>query len=465
MMSKSGPTLERTCWTLLLGPGEVLGELRTSLEALAQTHPDSRPSGIEQLEDWNALFCDLPEVGRILVDADHFEVRTLDLLGAFLNHSPGWELVLLSTGGNFGGLRELLRLPRSKWILSPLALESIHELLQAPSTEACASIPATTLTPEPRAQRPTPPSSPALGENSAGFLDEVERILRGDAQLSPPAPRQETGSEFGAAGPAVSLAEPQLDLRPAPGPVPSKVELSERSELPSPTISGPIPPAPYFKHQVADLADLVQCVDLGLDQVVNEVAEIEGPRAERLAAQFEQMSGEVARLRQFTHTLSFLASPPAGGQQTIDIGPLLEEMLTSRRGEPEAPRFLLRTPEPLSIRTDKILLSQALDALLFFCQVSAGSEGTVRVDGRTLEPDLGADTGTVQVSIRFPAGRFSEFSPAEILEPYSLRRELPELGANSLAAASGIVRGQGGTLELHKEPKGGLEWLLRLPMA
>ncbi len=140
-------------------------------------------------------------------------------------------------------------------------------------------------------------------------------------------------------------------------------------------------------------------------------------------------------------------------------------MLTSRRGEPEAPRYLLRTPEPLLVRTDKTLLSQAFDALLFFCHVSAGPDGAVRVDGRALACEPNADGAEVQISIRFPAGRFDHRAPAEILEPYALRRELPELGANSLAAASGILRGQGGTIELHKEPKGGLEWLLRLPMA
>ncbi len=71
----------------------------------------------------------------------------------------------------------------------------------------------------------------------------------------------------------------------------------------------------------------------------------------------------------------------------------------------------------------------------------------------------------VQASIRFPAGRFEHLHPAKILEPYALRRELPELGANSLAAATGIVSGQGGSVELHKEPGGGLEWLVRLPSA
>jgi hypothetical protein len=42
---------------------------------------------------------------------------------------------------------------------------------------------------------------------------------------------------------------------------------------------------------------------------------------------------------------------------------------------------------------------------------------------------------------------------------------LPELGANALAAAGGILSGQGGRLELRAESGGGLEWVLHLPAA
>ena len=45
------------------------------------------------------------------------------------------------------------------------------------------------------------------------------------------------------------------------------------------------------------------------------------------------------------------------------------------------------------------------------------------------------------------------------------RRILPALGANSLAAARGILAGQGGSAELWKLPDGGLEWRVLLPSA
>jgi hypothetical protein len=40
---------------------------------------------------------------------------------------------------------------------------------------------------------------------------------------------------------------------------------------------------------------------------------------------------------------------------------------------------------------------------------------------------------------------------------------LPDLGPNALSAAVGIVRGQGGTLELGSPARGRLSWTLTLP--
>lgn len=242
-------------------------------------------------------------------------------------------------------------------------------------------------------------------------------------------------------------------------------ELAEGSEIGGEFVQEPaqppLMPAPFFKHQVADLADIVQCVDMGLDQAAEDLLDPDSQVGVRLAARFEQLCGEVARLRQYTRTLSFMASPPGAGEQTFDLAPMLEEMLTMRRSEVDAPRYLIRTPDGLPLRSDKLLLTQALDALLFLCHASAGPGGTVRVDGRLVDDE----DMPIQVSIRFPAGQLADLEPNEIVQPYALRRTLPELGPNSLAAATGILRGQGGDVELVKEPRGGLEWLIRLPRA
>jgi len=140
-------------------------------------------------------------------------------------------------------------------------------------------------------------------------------------------------------------------------------------------------------------------------------------------------------------------------------------MLSSLRGEQDAPRYLLRISEPLTARSDKRLLSQAFDALLFFTHRCSGPEGTARIDGRRVEDPLAepGEADRVLISIRFPAGAFGDREPAQVLEPYALRQSLPELGANALAAAAGILRGQGGGLDLHQERGGGLEWLIHLP--
>ena len=123
----------------------------------------------------------------------------------------------------------------------------------------------------------------------------------------------------------------------------------------------------------------------------------------------------------------------------------------------------MRASGPLGVRSDKRLLAQAFDALLFLSHRFAGPEGTVRVDAQPAEGREGG-TGELRVSVRFTGGGFAGLSPAEIMEPYALRRDLPELGANSLAAAAGILRGQGGSLILRQEGEdGGFEWLVSLP--
>jgi hypothetical protein len=52
-----------------------------------------------------------------------------------------------------------------------------------------------------------------------------------------------------------------------------------------------------------------------------------------------------------------------------------------------------------------------------------------------------------------------------IFTPYALRRVLPNLGPNALAAAQAIVVGQGGSLTLGFLDKGRASWRLELPVA
>jgi hypothetical protein len=68
------------------------------------------------------------------------------------------------------------------------------------------------------------------------------------------------------------------------------------------------------------------------------------------------------------------------------------------------------------------------------------------------------------ITIEFPAGRLSGVPPETILSPYGLRRIVPTLGPNALAAATGIFAGQGGRALLERRGEGRLAWLLEVPL-
>lgn len=480
MTSESAQSTVRTPWTLLLGPGRSLGECLPLLEALAHQTESNALEGIGQLESWDALFCEFPDVGRILVDADNIALREVGLLAAFLSSHPGWELWLVGDQPANRAPRELLREDAALWVPAPLDVSSLREAVGAP-LDALEEVPDFELSgPLDEAQAPTmdlhsvdlatgesvtDPFEEALADEEAhplgtpptdeeALLSEVERILRGESD-----------------GPPAAIAAPtEFAARPAPAEVPEAPEdtpaarddFDEDEDLPATAIAAAWrPPAPYFKNQVADLADIVQSLDMTLDRAFEESASLNEANGAALALRMEELRGETLRLRQFTRTLAYIVSPPGRGNQRFELAPLLEEMLKTRRAEADAPRYLLRTSNALALRSDKPLIEQALDALLFFAHKAAGDSGTVRVDGRAGEDS--ADSGTIEVSIRFPAGRFADFTPEQLLSPYSLRSELPELGANSLAAANGILRGQGGRLSLVRESREGLEWLVQLP--
>ncbi len=466
MTSESGFPFGGRPWTLLLGPGERLGELIPLLEAVPPSDDAGARPTLEQLEDLGGLFCEFPDSGRIVLDTRHMPREEVGLVKRFLARHPRWRMHLLDEDPSDGATRRLLRTEGVEWLPAPVEVTALRELVQPPPELRRAAAPTDPL-PEvepPASELPAPPAAAEPPEDEPAeegedpfdegeldergalaplVLDQIQRILQG-----------EPGDPIPAAEPPVGEREPE-----APGAVID----DQAATLPdlTPESQGvppfPRPPA-YFKNQIADLADIVQCVDQNLDLAREEAKLDNAVTSAAVARRLEELSGDVARLRHFTQTLSYLASPPVAGHQHIDLSPLLQEMLTARRGESDAPRFLLRSSGSLMVRTEKRLLSQAFDAILYLSHHGAGPEGTVRVDAREDE-----DPGEVLVSIRFPAGPLHDVEPHRIMEPYALRRILPELGANSLAAAAGIFAGQGGSLDLFVERGGGLEWLVRLP--
>ena len=211
--------------------------------------------------------------------------------------------------------------------------------------------------------------------------------------------------------------------------------------------------------QVADLADVAQRIDLSLRALVEEAGDAAPTWAEGLDA----LTGEVGRLVQFTRTLGYLAAPPARGEQVFSLSTLLEELLKSvARAGPDAPRYLYRGPGELEVRSDKRLLVQAFDALLQLAGGCAASGEVVRVAAREAAGEL-EGSQEVEVEITFPAGPLRDLEPGELLRPYALRRRLPGIGPNAIAAAAGILRGQGGGLALGPAGDGELRCVARLP--
>lgn len=461
MTSESGSPEAPCSWTLLLGPGSALDEALPLLETLASMRGADRPHGPRRLETWQALFCEFPEVGRIVVDTSTIEAKHVGLIEAFLEHRPSWELILLGTDPSSAGARELLRRPGVSWLPAPLEVRALETLL-APPTPGPAT--ATGGGDGTRAEAPAQPSEEIASPDAEplsgadDLTSRVEAILRGEDLPGAGAPAA-ARPPAAAAAPAARRAPDPLDLGAFSALGDEAQDALGAPELPPEPgpaeDDSPQRPAPYFRNQVADLADLVQCIDHSLE------AACDAEDGDELVLRLEDLRLEVARLSQFTRTLSFLAAPPGPGSQRFDLAPMLGEMLTARGSEPEAPRYLIRTPEgedALPVRSDRVLLTQALDAVLFLGHWCASPGGTLRVDGRLVEDE-------VRVSIRFPAGALADMNLGRILEPYGLRRRLPELGANALAAASGILQGQGGRLELESDGDGGLEWLLHLPAA
>lgn len=466
MTSESGIPFGGRRWTLLLGPGETLEELTPLLEALLPLADAGERPKLQQLEDLGDLFCAFPESGRLVLDVETLSREEVGLVRRFLDRHPRWWLSLLAEDPTERAALLLLRLDRVEWLPAPIDVEALRELVLLPA--AIESPPSRTAAPlAPAAVEVEEDEAPPAEVEEEGddddrpedaplpvsLLERIQRVLDGEPLAALSAEAVSAGIEDVEESAELEGASPE-----APAPPPLAVALTESRVVP------PFPPPPaYFRSQVADLADLVQCVSLELDRARDEAIRDGAVTAAAEARRLENLAAQVARLRHFTQTLSYLAAPPPVGNQLIDLEPLLQEMLSSRRGEPDAPRYLLRSSGSLVIRSDKRLLTQALDAILFLSHHGAGPNGTVRVDARADEASVADVRGSIHVSIRFPAGPVRDVEPERIREPYALRRVLPELGANALAAAGGILAGQGGSLDLRIERGGGLEWLVRLP--
>jgi hypothetical protein len=428
--------------TLLFGPGERLARLHVLLKA---TSPDLRA---RQLADLDELGSRRSDGGFLLVDADELPAEDVGYLRRFLARNETFQLTLVGEDPSRRVARTLLRQPRVQWLGWPPDLEDLQAFAGAPSPSSARRStpepaaprvprrlppePEETAPPEPEVEPATASHAPAAGAHSGeDELDRIEAIL----ELPEPPEEAEEPSE-----------SPNSESR-GPRPASSGGSPSKPAEIPAP---------PYFRDQVADLADLVQRIEGGLATIREH-----GP--DSAAAEHEgvdALSSDVARLVQFTRTLSYLAAAPPRGDQRFDLAELVETLVSGmpKKG-PTSPRWLVRSSGPLLVHSDRELLLQVFDALLYVAEKCSGRTDIVRVQAVESESDL----DLARVTVEFAAGPLAEIDPRRVLEPYGLRRVLPDLGPNALSAAVGIVRGQGGSLELGAPARGRLAWILALP--
>ena len=304
---------------------------------------------------------------------------------------------------------------------------------------------------------------PAMGPGGSevSAIDDADESLAVDPErplepteaqdLSPAVPESASDSSSGSdTGAAPLFADAPED--PGPSGLPDQGSAPEidsplaqpasPAEPASPTLTGPRSEAAaresqrpgWLKDQVADLADIVQALDL----------------TARSTHAHLSLERELGHLRQFTRTIGYVAAPPPRGEQAFDLNVLIEEQLGALAGQtPDAPRILFRSRiEQAPVEADKLLVTMALEALLLTAIGCAGPGDVVRVS-------IDADgAGAPCAHIRFPAGPMSDLEPTEALQPYALKARLPEIGANALAAAGAIAVGQGGDLVLREEAGG-----------
>jgi len=439
--------------TLLFGPGERLARLHVLLKA---TSPDLRA---RQLQDLDELASRRTDGGFLLVDADALPAEDVGYLRRFLARHESFRITLVGEDPSRRVARTLLREPRVQWLGWPPDLEDLQAFAGPPlpafagSSAAKRSPPFPENAPARASRRPAPGAAPAA---------EAEEIPSGlDA-----GPGLDAGGEAEAeiaAAPAHS-SEDELDRIEAilelPEPPPEPEERGPRKAVMPATAerTDEEGPPPYFRDQVADLADLVQRIEGGLATIREGGPEAPASTAEREGV--DALSSDVARLVQFTRTLSYLASAPPRGSQRFDLAELVETLVSGmpKKG-PTSPRWLVRSSGPLLVSSDRELLLQVFDALFYVAEKCSSRTDIVRVQAVESESEL----DLARVTIEFAAGPLAEIDPRRVLEPYGLRRVLPDLGPNALSAAVGIVRGQGGTLELGAPARGRLSWILGLP--
>lgn len=481
-MEPDSPAQGRGNWALYLGPGARMESLSPVLEGLALSGEHSNAHS-PRFFSWDG---DPSEQGsgawRLVLDTDTFPIEDVGLIRRSVQDHPGGVLILTGRESRTQAAIALLALPATRWLPWPLDIEQIAGLLDPPKVPMHA--PETSVgTGAPledagswTGEGPAPWSKPTTGQDSDGFdekprsiqeLRELEDDLQAIEQILANGPMAFPGPEEEGEEQLVGLQDPRgLELSPEEieaffEPQPEELDFDPpgQSRLDQAALAGPAlaeeqaPPATeshptpdrshagepngptswtpptWYKDQIADLADWAQRLTIA--------GGTEGLQDQALAQ-------DVFGLTQFARTLGYLAAPPAQGTQEIGLATVLEELLAGLAGARDgSPRYLFRPQPGAIVRSDKTLLCTSLDALLHLADACSGPEDVVRV---SLETNL--EAGGHLIQIRFPAGPLGQLPVDQVLAPYALRRLVPQIGPNALAAAGRILQGQGGDLAI-----------------
>lgn len=252
---------------------------------------------------------------------------------------------------------------------------------------------------------------------------------------------------------AGSLTPNAPALTPAPPPGAQSHASSTGATTPASTAAA----LSLGRDQVAVLADISQRLELAFlglrESGRTDEGDLEAPQI------------ELRRLLRFTRSLACLAAPPPRGFDEFDVVGLIEELLATLtlRGR-KGPRFLPssgpggRPAVEFTVRADRAALAMAFESVLALARLCSSGGDTVRVSYTPV------NATSLAIAVEFPAGPLQGLDPRRLLDTALLRERLPELGPSELAAASAILKSQGGSLELSALPEEHLAVRMRLPV-
>ncbi|MFT5057389.1 MAG: hypothetical protein ACI89E_000153 [Planctomycetota bacterium] len=505
-------------WTLILGKGPDTDLLQPLLEGLASSHRSVR---IEILDGPVPELPAPSRRGRLVLHAASLEGHHLAQVQQYLAQASGWELILLDRDGLPCLAKDLVGPSHVYWWPGPITVEQAMRLFHPPRSRDSAQLPRAADVLESSPGLPETPTarknSPLHFTDPDEELGAIQAILSApyedldesgwmpesiEPHLPEPLPEIDAPSDFPeftdfpedcssyepereddnmhppafdpfSTAPSIQNGSPCQQPSYAPSPIsehPVDVLLRSLEEEPNISLEQALaddfaapqahtrpetdwPQMAWYKGQIADLNDLAQRLHLDLF-ALEEDASLQG---HSIAIALRE---DVARLSQFARTLSFLVAPPSQGEQTFSLATLVQEQLGALTGlGPEAPRFLFRSQAQADVRSDKMLLVSALDALLQVAGQCAGKHPeTVRVECLT-------EAEFAHIRISFSPGPIAAFATDEVFEPYALRACLADIGPNALSAARSILRGQGGNLVLEQLNAKPWTFVLSLPLA